>query len=90
MNLKKKKYLYLTQLPKGVPKNKRLKVWWPHATLFYFYFSTYDTLQNMVHAVGSHHIVLYMMRRAFVSGIAGIIRITSHSCDEAGAGWVLA
>jgi hypothetical protein len=25
-----------------------------------------------------------------VSGIAGIILITSHSCDKAGAGWVLA
>jgi hypothetical protein len=55
---------------------------------FTFYFSIYDTLHDMVQQV--HVTQSYMMRRPFVSGIAAIIRITSHSCDEAGAGWVLA
>jgi hypothetical protein len=62
---------------------------------FFFYFFIYFSFHirlikelGTVH-VGSHHTILYD-ERAFVSGIAGIIRITSHSCDEAGAGWVLA
>jgi hypothetical protein len=53
---------------------------------FYFYFSIYDTWYSRF----TSHNLTYMMRRAFVSEIAGIIQITSHSCDEAEAGWVLA
>jgi hypothetical protein len=51
--------------------------------LFFFHIRYYIT-------VGSHHISYNMMRQEFVSGIASIIRITSHSCDEAGTGCVLA
>ncbi len=46
-----------------------------------FIFLSYDTLQD----IASHN--FYMMRQAFMSGAAGgIIWITSHSCDEVGAG----
>jgi hypothetical protein len=79
--------------PKWTPSREKnthlmyLKVWWLHATLFTIYFSLYwyhteqdrFTLHNF-----------YMMRQSFRSRTGGIIFITSHSCDEARAGWDLA
>jgi len=57
---------------------------------FFIYFSfhiRYITEHGTVH-VGSHHTISY--DEAGVCEWNCIIRITSHSCDEAGAGWVLA
>ncbi len=61
----------------------KLKVWRPQAMLFFYNFCFHMIVQN---TTCSHNWILY--DEAGISG--GILRITSHGCDEAGAGWVKA
>ncbi len=53
---------------------------------FTFIFLSYDALQNMT---GSQNTILYD-EGGISGGTGGILRITSHGCDEAGGGWVKA